>query len=1059
MPLNFKILISAIRCRLLIGILLHTSTSYGLVPSAPANLHVNFVTRLEIALQWDPVPSATKYKAEMRESACSSCPFVSYGPNALISGPYLRIGNLIENVQYDIKVYAGNSDGWSTAASLIDDPSVTPVDAPDPPTEVLEVSFDESSVTLTWDAPTHPAATHYQIFLSECSKQIGQSNCTGQTPCLTDHTVQCSDYSPYTMGSSGGEWLSTIVAVQGLHEDHIYFFYVTARNLNINGYQYGGSPPVHFTPTRAYSGAATNLVVQGVRDTSVLLAWTAAPGAVEYRVQWRAPIIGDPWTGSATVAGTAYEVTALTTGMQYDFRVLARNLYEPLGSGAFEWAGDASGSAYLDQDASNVVGATPQPPLTASPTGLSVTGYAATEVRLAWLPTTGALYYQLQYRHQDRPDAPLEPWSVYGGAAPVQFTTPAAAATQLDTGVAYEFRVTAHNLHVISPTYKGYTGPSDPVVATPSPPPPPPAGFSVIAHRGLLLRRCEPTGCPVVAATAMSITLDAGASAQPQAYSGAVVRIVIGQGRNQVRHIVSYDGAARLATLSAPWAVAPSAAGGSTYEVTRYPVGPDRCTLTWARVAGATRYLVTWRRAGLYESLVQLPPVLGPDGGPATGGCAAVLPDGSANPALPSQTTLCLEVTGLVVGTEYEFAIAAGNDYVDWGAPAGPVAVSALSEPSEIPREGQVVAQDDTSVTMDWAGPSAGSGTAFYLAEVVTLNGTVAAGSWDLFGDDAWTVGPLLDVFGDDVAGYRIPGLRRGGGHVVRVNAGNLAGFAYPSAAWVLPSPARSLAVGCVRSWACLGNGSACALGQVTLAWSAPPMGFYFRVLARRAVDVGPFTDLLGGGPALNVTAIVLNATSFPAGLPLAVNLPITYQVVSGNEPDGPFEGIGTTVTVATVARAPVSASAARAVLKSLGGFRLTWLPPPAPPAAAYFVVQVPRHTCFPVLLYSISYPSEIDQDLPRCAMRQPARSTLTVQEQTRQAPAGSFSQSPGSTGFWGTCSMSTLHTTLRSSAVTSTTRTAMASSQLARDVTRAALLSLPAQGQCLATYRLLSPA
>ena len=890
-------------------------------------------------MQWDPTPTASQYKAEIRESLCSSCPFLSYGPNARLLNPYLRIGNLKENVQYDVRVYAGNSDGWSPPASLIGDTTVTPVHAPQPPVEIRQLSYDENSVTLTWDAPPNSPAIRYQLFMSECSKQIGQSNCTGQGPCLTDHTIQCQDYAPYTQGSSAGEWLTNTVIVRGLQEDHIYFFYVTARNLNINGYEYGGSPPAHFTPTRAYARAATSLAVQGVTAASVLLAWTAAQGAVEYRVQWRNPAVGDPWTGSATVTDTSYEVPSLATGAQYDFRVLARDLYQPLGTGAFVWAGDASGSPLKDQSASNVVAGTPTLPLSAAPSGLTVTGYADTEVQLAWAPAAGALYYQVQYRHTDRPYAPLEPWATYGVPAPVRFSKPAAVLTQLDTGVAYEFRVTAHNLNVPTPTYKGYSGPSNSVLATPSPPPPPPAELSVIAHNGLPLRRCGPAGCPVAAAAATSVTLDAGASALSQAYSGAAVRIVGGPGRDQVRHISAYIGSSRLAVLASPWSVSPTNA--SSYEITRFPVGPDRCTFTWARVAGATRYLLTWRQAGVYEVLVPLAAPLGADGGPPTGGCARVLPDGSSNPALASASTLCFEATGLSVGTEYEFAVSAGSDHAAWGAAAGPVAVAAVVEPAETPREPAVVAQDDATVTMTWAGPSVWSGTTFYLAEVAAFNGSVTVGAWDAFGDDAWVAGPLLGVYDDATPGYRLPGLRRAAVHAVRVRAGNLAGLAYPAAVWILPSPARGLAVRSVRAWGCVSNGSSCPFGQVNLAWTPPPMGAYYRVRARRSGDLGPFVDLISDSPALNATMVILTGASFPTSLPLAVDAAITYQIVSAYEQDGPFEGVGTYVTVAVAAFVPAAASEARAVLKSLTGFWLTWRPPPSPPSAAYYVVQV----------------------------------------------------------------------------------------------------------------------
>ena len=371
----------------------------AVIPNPPTNFRVTFVTSFEVALQWDPVPNALQYKLKLRDAQCTTCLFRSYGPDAGILVPYMRLGDLQDNTLYEIFVYAENADGLSPPAALINPSMARPVHAPQPPTNLREVSHDENSVTLQWDPPANPSATQYQVFMSECTKQVGQGNCSTLGPCLSDRTVVCSDYALYHYAGINSELNSSRAFIANLHEYHIYFFYVQARNFNIMGYENGGGSPIQVVPRPAYSKAAIDLEVLGVTTTSVLLAWTAAIGAVQYKVQWRIPASANAWTGSMVTPDTQVTVTGLSLGVHYDFRVLATDLFLKVGSSTVLWAGDESGSDMKDQYGSNLVFAVPIQPLTVAPSALRVTGYRDTEVQLQWTQVPGAYYYHVLYRY------------------------------------------------------------------------------------------------------------------------------------------------------------------------------------------------------------------------------------------------------------------------------------------------------------------------------------------------------------------------------------------------------------------------------------------------------------------------------------------------------------------------------------------------------------------------------------------------------------------------------------------------------------------------------------
>lgn len=212
-------------------LLLLAAQARSAIPPAPPNLRVEFVTRTEIALQWDSSTGATAYSADVRETQGSET-WLPFGPGATFVTTSLRLGELTKNVAYDVRIYAMNSHGRSAPSTLS---SIVPVDSPLPPTQVREAAHTKTTISLTWTPPASPAATHFRVLVSECKKSVGQDECATGRPCLSDRTVKCSDYALYKESGVVKEFSGTPALVKGLTNGLVYFFVVEARNLNIGG--------------------------------------------------------------------------------------------------------------------------------------------------------------------------------------------------------------------------------------------------------------------------------------------------------------------------------------------------------------------------------------------------------------------------------------------------------------------------------------------------------------------------------------------------------------------------------------------------------------------------------------------------------------------------------------------------------------------------------------------------------------------------------------------------------------------------------------------------------
>jgi hypothetical protein len=937
------------RLRVLVGLALLIAAGApladGAVPSTPTNLHVPFVTRFEIAVAWTASPGATVYQLEYRETASGpNGAFSSYGPGAVFDETSMRLGSLNENTAYDLRVYAGNASGWSAASELVGDSNVKTTDPPDPPMDVREYAFTETSLSLTWNDAAGAVATHWRVKVSGCEKKVWQVPCVEGRPCLADRTVRCTDYQYYKENGAVVEFTSKPVIIRNLQQGNTYFMIVEARNRNINGYYYGGSLPVRLVPRGPYDSAPTNLRVNGVHRDAVLLSWEAAPGATHYRVQYRIPAESASWLPTSNMeqlltTSTVYAVLGLTQDKTYEFRVLARDLFEStIGGGQVVWAGDVQGYEE-DQFASNIVSATPVQQLHDPPTGLTVVGVRDTEVHLKWDFLPRADYYVLQYKKLDEPYEHLEFWKDVEAnlGESLRLSGNTGVVTELTTGRRYQFRVKAFNAHIATATYPGYSGPSSSVYAIPLARPAPSQDFGLILNPWLDFLQCAHKPCLLRASQTGSVQLGVDAPDQDGVLVGALLRITSGGAIHENSHIIAYNGTSKNATLASPFAKLPSAGDG--YEMSRYPIGVDRGTVTWTHSPGATKYRISIRRSGAHEKYMTKVVLSEPMDESAA--CMRAIPNnGSSHPSLGLVATRCFEITGLQKGVTYDVILNAGNLHLEWGLDSQVVHITPISPPSETPGSPMVLSQTAESVMLKWSTPIVSSApTTVYRIQFRKVTADNSA---------AWSLPRDYHLLTDSDSGFEVTGMMRGFAHDFEVVAGNLAGFRYPAMSFRLVMPCTDVRINAVRSVEDCSRSSRsdCLYMSVHMSWTASEDGNFFKVVARKRGSASAYVGLptvaqppyISKATILNVTSFVFDNLHYPD---LQENAEFEYKVISSFSADGPFEDVGSVVVVAVSSTTPSPVHTLRLKSKTMHSITVKWNHSETDPKPYFFVARL----------------------------------------------------------------------------------------------------------------------
>jgi chitodextrinase len=223
-------------------------------------------------------------------------------------------------VQFKIGVPEGGT--WDPT----NDPSYQATAGPNPKVALYEGG------TLIWGAapgPITPDTTAPSAPGTPTASAVTATGATLNWTAATDN-VGVAGYDVYRENGATdvlvGSPTVASLAVTGLTAATTYQFYVVARDAA--GNRSTGSAPVAVTTgsgggDTTAPGTPTGLTVSAITPTGATLGWTASTdnvGVTGYRVYREA---GATDTLLATVAGTSYPVTGLTSGTTYQFYVLA----------------------------------------------------------------------------------------------------------------------------------------------------------------------------------------------------------------------------------------------------------------------------------------------------------------------------------------------------------------------------------------------------------------------------------------------------------------------------------------------------------------------------------------------------------------------------------------------------------------------------------------------------------------------------------------------------------------------------------------------------------------
>ena len=288
------------------------------------------------------------------------------------SSPYTVTG-LNTGTTYDARVFAQNAVGLSDPSDVV---TGRPADRSSAPTEVRVTGGANSSLTVSWTAPSDTGGTpvaHYVVRWK-----------SGEEDWSTDRQADTTSTS-YTITSliNGTEY---DVMVAPVTDGNLWGASATASDVA------GFRPP----------GAPTGVILERARD-SLIVSWTAPSddggrSVVSYGVQWQES--GQPWAGSTVnlrwTESSPYTVTGLNTGTTYDARVFAQNavgLSDPSDVVTGRPAGNSVATGMPIIRGTLEVGHT----LTASTSGISdVDGIIETEFSYQWIANDGTIDAEIE---------------------------------------------------------------------------------------------------------------------------------------------------------------------------------------------------------------------------------------------------------------------------------------------------------------------------------------------------------------------------------------------------------------------------------------------------------------------------------------------------------------------------------------------------------------------------------------------------------------------------------------------------------------------------------------
>ncbi|CAB1423098.1 unnamed protein product [Pleuronectes platessa] len=301
-------------------------------PSAPTNLEVKDVKRDSVSISWeapliDGGSKISHYIVEKREEArkafasvCSNCVRNSY-----------KIDHLQEGFFYYFRVLAVNEFGAGLPVETSE--AVKTSEAPLPPENRYGKSPFIESETVVAQYPFKPPGPPADLHVVQASKSVvviawNNPDSDGGSPIMGYH-IECKDHSSILWTKLNRGLVSEKqFKVTSVEEGLVYEFRVCAENMAGVGPCSKTSDPV---AARDQCDPPRNLTVTNISNSSVSLSWDKPEydgGAkiTAYIVECK-ELPDSCWLkcNFNNLMETFLEVTGLTEGEQYDFRVIAKN--------------------------------------------------------------------------------------------------------------------------------------------------------------------------------------------------------------------------------------------------------------------------------------------------------------------------------------------------------------------------------------------------------------------------------------------------------------------------------------------------------------------------------------------------------------------------------------------------------------------------------------------------------------------------------------------------------------------------------------------------------------
>ncbi|KRB73207.1 hypothetical protein ASE01_20840 [Nocardioides sp. Root190] len=305
-----RVLAASLLITLVSGVGLSTAAEAAARPTAPRTVKAAPLNKA-VKVTWAaPARSSGSrvdaYAVQQRNSGTTKWVNVKYTTG---SGRSATIPSLQNGALYYFRVLARNRSGWGSASASV---AVRPRTVPTAP-RVPEADAHNSALGVYWTVPFSTGGAAIDYYRVEIS---------------TDAATWTTPKSPRTLPTAAAPVLYT-----GLEPGARYWFRIRAHNAA------GFSPPTGAGPFRVYAapGPVTDLVPTP-GNGSVALTWTApvpaspwVTGVADYLIEQSTD--GETWTDAGTSATTAFNVSGLTNGQPYWFRVSARSTFPKVGHG------------------------------------------------------------------------------------------------------------------------------------------------------------------------------------------------------------------------------------------------------------------------------------------------------------------------------------------------------------------------------------------------------------------------------------------------------------------------------------------------------------------------------------------------------------------------------------------------------------------------------------------------------------------------------------------------------------------------------------------------------